>query len=121
MVPVRHVRAVGGHYRPEIEPEPKNTGKLVPGTGLYPAARHTLLRLSPAIVWSFTGQGNTLRDREEARGLGRQRVEVGTPDGGELPDQRRPGDLDGDQTAEYEVVADGQPTEHARPDALRDR
>ena len=70
---------------------------------------------------SSAGQRSTLRDREEARGLGRQRVEVGAPDGGELPSQRRPGDLDGDQPAEHEVVADGQSAEYARPYALRDR
>jgi hypothetical protein len=67
------------------------------------------------------GQRGALRDREEARGLGRQRVEVAAPDGGELPYQRRPGNLDGDQPTEHEVVADGQSAEHARPDALRDR
>src|SRR5581483_3790003 len=70
---------------------------------------------------SSASQRRALRDREEARGLGRQRVQVGAPDGGELPSQRRPSDLDGDQPAEYEVVADGEPAEDARPDAFRDR
>jgi deferrochelatase/peroxidase EfeB len=65
--------------------------------------------------------GRAPGDREEAGALGRQRVKVVPPDGGELPLKRRAGDLDGDQAAEDEVIADGQPAEHAGADARRDR